>query len=136
MYIEIFCDFSFLFFKQKTAYEMRISDWSSDVCSSDLLHRRADEADQRVGLGKVAPQLVRVGRHVLRQQAEGIARREHGLEQRTGLLAAANSGEGVNIPEGADVEGHFGRPEIVRLRVAMQEPAMRSEEHTSELQSL
>src|SRR3546814_4025510 len=28
--------FFFLFFKQKTAYEMRISDWSSDVCSSDL----------------------------------------------------------------------------------------------------
>src|SRR3546814_7362741 len=27
---------SFVFFKQKTAYEMRISDWSSDVCSSDL----------------------------------------------------------------------------------------------------
>src|SRR3546814_996994 len=26
----------FFFFKQKTAYEMRISDWSSDVCSSDL----------------------------------------------------------------------------------------------------
>src|SRR3546814_20357131 len=29
----------FFCFKQKTAYEMRISDWSSDVCSSDLLHR-------------------------------------------------------------------------------------------------
>src|SRR3546814_9938792 len=28
--------FAFVFFKQKTAYEMRISDWSSDVCSSDL----------------------------------------------------------------------------------------------------
>src|SRR3546814_10225888 len=28
--------FFFVFFKQKTAYEMRISDWSSDVCSSDL----------------------------------------------------------------------------------------------------
>src|SRR3546814_13269523 len=28
----------FFFFKQKTAYEMRISDWSSDVCSSDLPH--------------------------------------------------------------------------------------------------
>src|SRR3546814_9185547 len=28
--------YSFFFFKQKTAYEMRISDWSSDVCSSDL----------------------------------------------------------------------------------------------------
>src|SRR3546814_5161590 len=32
-YVVIF----FFFFKQKTAYEMRISDWSSDVCSSDLL---------------------------------------------------------------------------------------------------
>src|SRR3546814_1976458 len=30
----------FFFFKQKTAYEMRISDWSSDVCSSDLRHAR------------------------------------------------------------------------------------------------
>src|SRR3546814_21079884 len=30
----------FFFFKQKTAYEMRISDWSSDVCSSDLFHIR------------------------------------------------------------------------------------------------
>src|SRR3546814_15000260 len=36
----------FFFFKQKTAYEMRISDWSSDVCSSDLLavEHRATEA--------------------------------------------------------------------------------------------
>src|SRR3546814_3470498 len=31
----------FFFFKQKTAYEMRISDWSSDVCSSDLICRDA-----------------------------------------------------------------------------------------------
>src|SRR3546814_6680724 len=31
----------FFFFKQKTAYEMRISDWSSDVCSSDLTFARA-----------------------------------------------------------------------------------------------
>src|SRR3546814_2052663 len=30
----------FFFFKQKTAYEMRISDWSSDVCSSDLICHR------------------------------------------------------------------------------------------------
>src|SRR3546814_6349043 len=32
------------FFKQKTAYEMRISDWSSDVCSSDLARRRLNES--------------------------------------------------------------------------------------------
>src|SRR3546814_623617 len=34
VFVSIFCCF---FFKQKTAYEMRISDWSSDVCSSDLV---------------------------------------------------------------------------------------------------
>src|SRR3546814_4645797 len=34
----------FLFFKQKTAYEMRISDWSSDVCSSDLARGPAPRA--------------------------------------------------------------------------------------------
>src|SRR3546814_984254 len=33
----------FFFVKQKTAYEMRISDWSSDVCSSDLCDRHAEE---------------------------------------------------------------------------------------------
>src|SRR3546814_3463040 len=33
---------SFFFFKQKTAYEMRISDWSSDVCSSDLRRNYRD----------------------------------------------------------------------------------------------
>src|SRR3546814_9682456 len=33
------------FFKQKTAYEMRISDWSSDVCSSDLIENAPDEDD-------------------------------------------------------------------------------------------
>src|SRR3546814_9239250 len=33
----VLCVCWFFFFKQKTAYEMRISDWSSDVCSSDLL---------------------------------------------------------------------------------------------------
>src|SRR3546814_18040278 len=52
----------FFCFKQKTAYEMRISDWSSDVCSSDLAamdmamdimlarHRRDSAAQRRFGL--------------------------------------------------------------------------------------
>src|SRR3546814_9316592 len=35
-YVEVVGVFCVFFFKQKTAYEMRISDWSSDVCSSDL----------------------------------------------------------------------------------------------------
>src|SRR3546814_2960845 len=37
----------FVFFKQKTAYEMRISDWSSDVCSSDLCSSEGDRLDCR-----------------------------------------------------------------------------------------
>src|SRR3546814_7503326 len=36
IYVMVFIYF-FFFFKQKTAYELRISDWSSDVCSSDLV---------------------------------------------------------------------------------------------------
>src|SRR3546814_10988094 len=36
IYFGLVCLIFFFFFKQKTAYEMRISDWSSDVCSSDL----------------------------------------------------------------------------------------------------
>src|SRR3546814_14603857 len=63
---------SFFFFKQKTAYEMRISDWSSDVCSSDLLagstpavadgrrgavqrrHRDRDDVQQAAAQGRPA----------------------------------------------------------------------------------
>src|SRR3546814_9401572 len=68
VYLYVFSLLSYLFFfKQKTAYEMRISDWSSDVCSSDLgvgfgdaVHdvvdgvvARADvaEAEQHLGFG-------------------------------------------------------------------------------------
>src|SRR3546814_6977434 len=40
MFLCCFVFVYFFFFKQKTAYEMRISDWSSDVCSSDLMPDR------------------------------------------------------------------------------------------------
>src|SRR3546814_6790691 len=46
------CVVLFFFFKQKTAYEMRISDWSSDVCASDL-PTRSDK-----GVGLVIPTLL------------------------------------------------------------------------------
>src|SRR3546814_12162367 len=39
------CCYVVFFFKQKTAYEMRISDWSSDVCSSDLFVEQSDGDD-------------------------------------------------------------------------------------------
>src|SRR3546814_2277792 len=47
------CEWCFFFFKQKTAYEMRISDWSSDVCSSDLTPRA--EVSQLPGDAEILP---------------------------------------------------------------------------------
>src|SRR3546814_18627133 len=64
----------FFFFKKKTAYEMRISDWSSDVCSSDLAARPAGE---EVGEGK--------GQH-------HAAHRDHGGEQQGKPEHAAEEG--------------------------------------------
>src|SRR3546814_9051691 len=62
----------FFFFKQKTAYEMRISDWSSDVCSSDLdaplgITRQSEQHQWRaVGAGIViALHCQHLGRPVL-----------------------------------------------------------------------
>src|SRR3546814_10616796 len=46
--------FLFVFFKQKTAYEMRISDWSSDVCSSDLWAISLDGSPAIIGSIRLA----------------------------------------------------------------------------------
>src|SRR3546814_8574868 len=46
----------FFFFKQKTAYDMRISDWSSDVCSSDLSAIRKFRAEPRRRLSRYEDQ--------------------------------------------------------------------------------
>src|SRR3546814_6857239 len=57
----------FFFFKQKTAYEMRISDWSSDVCSSDLidmlleLGEIVDEQTDKLLCDRIIGGLVRPG---------------------------------------------------------------------------
>src|SRR3546814_9666224 len=71
------CLFWFFFFKQKTAYEMRISDWSSDVCSSDLFGAlplplvvlaAAFAADVRnLRLGALGPHARCLHRHTLSQ---------------------------------------------------------------------
>src|SRR3546814_107403 len=74
--------FCFFFFKQKTAYEMRISDWSSDVCSSDL-PRPFEDAFQHALRAAHLPQHVDVDRalapgdvpgalHLLHPAVDGI----------------------------------------------------------------
>src|SRR3546814_6860663 len=47
MFLFVYC--FFFFFKQKTAYELRISDWSSDVCSSDLAPEGGIEIEFGIG---------------------------------------------------------------------------------------
>src|SRR3546814_10151756 len=69
----------FFFFKQKTAYEMRISDWSSDVCSSDLPPARrqdtaaSSDAETRFEcLPQVGHQRMHRARHVRGVGANGV----------------------------------------------------------------
>src|SRR3546814_5658817 len=72
--------FFFFFFKQKTAYEMRISDWSSDVCSSDLLavafngHRHGEKVEIN------GDRLVICGSSKIPQKSDRLA--HAGLQQR------------------------------------------------------
>src|SRR3546814_9264545 len=95
------CWLDFFFFKQKTAYEMRISDWSSDVCSSDLRETPARP-----------PARHRSAVRSLRSPDGGRAQRAAGGRR------AAGQGHGCGL------HGDDGQA------------AARSEEHTSELQSL
>src|SRR3546814_10323358 len=76
--LHVFYLYYFFFFKQKTAYEMRISDWSSYVCSSDLSfeqvfgHARAFEYEAHQGKEGNSQQRI-VGHnaeHALRQRSE------------------------------------------------------------------
>src|SRR3546814_1465840 len=111
------------FFKQKTAYEMRISDWSSDVCSSDLAacdrHRRILES---LG-GRCVPRL-RAGRPQDLPQAECLSCLRHAK------------------PCGCAAFGHFaqhhgaGCDQDTASQPLRPRNGLRSEEHTSELQSL
>src|SRR3546814_13088480 len=82
---------SFFFFKQKTAYEMRISDWSSDVCSSDLV-QPVVEGDR-----VVAEEVLKAGRA-----------RDEGQQAVAEELAHAVGGVEVDIVGPADAERHAG----------------------------
>src|SRR3546814_6933126 len=115
----------FFFFKQKTAYEMRISDWSSDVCSSDLMAARAQGYPDIVA----PPSFPAV--------IETLANDE---QRRRGELPLTEV-IGCDFHHLLHGEQHFtyeglmyaGDDVVVTTRV---EDFYRSEEHTSELQSL
>src|SRR3546814_3496392 len=73
---------SCFFFKQKTAYEMRISDWSSDACSSDLGVGIGAEGIIAVGEGDIADDGAEGGRLIQRDRRAPGPRREAGEAQR------------------------------------------------------
>src|SRR3546814_7320969 len=118
------------FFKQKTAYEMRISDWSSDVCSSDL----AEVEMQFIDCGRAlhiytngeAREFVRVDRMpntYRRTEAQGGFALVVDYVQRT--------------PRQLDVRWDFNGQATHPGSLTWLRPLpSRSEEHTSELQSL
>src|SRR3546814_7055992 len=104
----------FFFFKQKTAYEMRISDWSSDVCSSDLAGRAV---------------AARIGRGVAGQQQYRTAisqRRRRSLLLHQPDDDRLHRGRRLDLWRPGRADHHAGGGRLVA----------RSEEHTSELQSL
>src|SRR3546814_6751729 len=77
------------FFKQKTAYEMRISDWSSDVCSSDLTRYRTLGHIKHIASGKrgIARHRSRARHHVTGALYDPLRRqhRLHGIRRGTRL---------------------------------------------------
>src|SRR3546814_11734704 len=87
----------FFFFKQKTAYEMRISDWSSDVCSSDLRLFDAARAADR-GARDAADRGLRRGCEAREDEAgKGVAeiggRTDEGRDELVGILDQAGCRE-------------------------------------------
>src|SRR3546814_2037718 len=105
--------FYFFFYKQKTAYKMRISDWSSDVCSSDL---------GTAGSGGAAAAIAPCG--------VGRGNRAAG---RVVLPRAGVSSTRCQPAPAGQPEGEW---RWLRRPDRNGTPGMRSEEHTSELQSL
>src|SRR3546814_8762741 len=107
----------FFFFKQKTAYEMRISDWSSDVCSSDLeSDQPGAEAEQLPDVRGIA-EGVGHGGPVAQDRAEveqSLARRRHRLG-RQGPHEEGYQGKGGDAAGAGGEKG--GRPEIGRAHV-------------------
>src|SRR3546814_14636011 len=99
--------FCFFFFKQKTAYEMRISDWSSDVCSSDLSSgargrslRLCPHARARRGVGNARRRRRRLCRRPHRQTRRGTA---EGAEKRQAALLPRRRLVRESVVEGKSV---------------------------------
>src|SRR3546814_8401841 len=146
-------------FKQKTAYEMRISDWSSDVCSSDLerLHEHAREFDEariarrdelrrraRLEPGAAIGDLAGDHRAPHPKRAHDLGLVEHrllsGIGQRHRAVPFGGRTFGRALVEQCEAEEDDAAAKDYhaeqRVNHEGNDEIERSEEHTSELQSL
>src|SRR3546814_3068844 len=166
----------FFFFKQKTAYEMRISDWSSDVCSSDLFlkvaiadriatipsHRPQDHITLEMAPLEIRHRSVRpisakhaqASRFLQQSRLDSSPAIVSGIPVAAFLSDSANSYFGASPPRireepsrkrhGApalysciiSAELDRGHIHVFGAMIARSASEVRSEEHTSELQSL
>src|SRR3546814_15686376 len=90
---------AFFFFKQTTAYEMRISDWSSDVCSSDLRCRRACRHARRRG----PVHRLRTDRRGVRPPRPRHARRAAAAREQARAHEAGDLSDRKSVVEGKSV---------------------------------
>src|SRR3546814_1112453 len=128
--MEIVSMYAIFFFKQKTAYEMRISDWSSDVCSSDLHEDLALRWCRRLPDRHRARDDIGIEAHPQPDEAEEEDRQRH---QEGQPLTAAPEAPEEHARDDRGQQRHLRGDENARRA----EPAVpRSEEQTSELQSL
>src|SRR3546814_830219 len=105
----------FFFFKQKTAYDMRISDWSSDVCSSDL----GGEPDQRLAVLRLLLRAVALRRLLADLHAQHLVL-HHALERDEPSVILPLAVLGV-VPAAGEVERHLGALRTAqRLNVAVR----------------
>src|SRR3546814_5383147 len=111
--------FCVCFFKQKTAYEMRISDWSSDVCSSDLADRAAGEGAHRSRADGPAPERRMAAGTVLHR---GLFAGAAALEPLRGGRVSEGGRTGAGDDDGAPpLRGAFGNePVFHRTRCASE----------------
>src|SRR3546814_7836294 len=114
--------YSMFFFKQKTAYELRISDWSSDVCSSDL------------GCESSVFGACRRSRGWSRSCKNGGGRANHGFPN--SCASAAKPTTTAPLPTLTMPVRLITLSNISMLFAPQASRRVRSEEHTSELQSL
>src|SRR3546814_14379154 len=96
----------FFFFKQKTAYEMRISDWSSDVCSSDLAVAQHHPVDRRPpgddALVVLLPDELAVDAGRLHLAALAVDAGQH-LDVEAAVVQRCDEGGGAVVAEAAEV---------------------------------